>query len=225
MVKSGEEATEGAVKRRLDPEKRKDLIVEKAAGLFARSGFSSSLRDLADEAGVSTGLIIKYFGSKEELLNVVFNEIFMSRWEESRLEDLADRSRPLCERLISFYSWFFEITDDYNWIRSGIFSGLMGTDLSRWHFEIQVKRLIDSVARQVVMEFDENPDRALTLRDKEIAWHLHSTFIQYLVRDHVYGRPVDRDKEATVVLVVEMFVGGLPSAFSDDRKRMRRLRS
>lgn len=203
------------VKRRLDPDKRKELILQQAVDLFGRTGFSSSLRDLAEEAGVSTGLIIKYFGTKEELLNVVFNEVFMSRWEEARLEALKDTAVPLRDRLAAFYSWFFDITDDYNWIRSGIFSGLMGTDLSRWHFEVQVKRIIDTVARQIVDTFELGRNRQITLRDKEVAWHLHSTFIQYLVRDHVYGRPVWRDKQATVALVVGMFVDGVGSVYGE----------
>jgi len=48
-------------------------IMEKAEKLFAEKGFAgTSVRDIADEAGVNLAMISYYFGSKEKLLENIF---------------------------------------------------------------------------------------------------------------------------------------------------------
>jgi hypothetical protein len=42
----------------------------------------------------------------------------------------------------------------------------------------------------------------------EIAWHLHSTFIYYLIRKYVYGVPVADDRDGFVAAVVRQFMAG-----------------
>jgi AcrR family transcriptional regulator len=195
-------------KRRLEPQARAEMILAKAVEFFARDGFSGSIRDLANFSGVSSGLILKYFGSKEKLLTKAFNEIFISRWDEKKLLLLSQKDIPLRERLKEFYIWFFQISDDYNWIRTGLYSGLNGTDLSKWHYEVQVKRIIEIVAAEIREERGKKGG-PLTPADLEIAWHLHSTFIQSLIRDHVYKRPVWRNKREMVDLVVTVFFDGV----------------
>ena len=49
------------------------LIMESAEKLFAEKGFAgTSVRDIADEAGVNLAMISYYFGSKEKLLEAIF---------------------------------------------------------------------------------------------------------------------------------------------------------
>lgn len=51
---------------------RRGQLIDAAARLMERDGFHSvSMQALADEAGVSVGLIYKYFGNKEDLLLAV----------------------------------------------------------------------------------------------------------------------------------------------------------
>ena len=48
-------------------------IMESAEKLFAEKGFAgTSVRDIADEAGVNLAMISYYFGSKEKLLEAIF---------------------------------------------------------------------------------------------------------------------------------------------------------
>jgi AcrR family transcriptional regulator len=50
-------------------------LVEAALGLFARHGYAgTTVRMIAREAGVSTGLLYAYFESKEGLLRAIFEE-------------------------------------------------------------------------------------------------------------------------------------------------------
>jgi TetR/AcrR family fatty acid metabolism transcriptional regulator len=59
-------------------EKRR-LILDAAVRVFARKGFHTCrVGDIAEEAGVSHGLLYHYFGSKDELLETVFRET----WKE-----------------------------------------------------------------------------------------------------------------------------------------------
>ncbi|MDB5222240.1 MAG: TetR/AcrR family transcriptional regulator [Chitinophagaceae bacterium] len=49
-------------------------IIETAEELFAKKGYeASTVRDIAEEAGVNIAMISYYFGSKEKLLEALFN--------------------------------------------------------------------------------------------------------------------------------------------------------
>jgi TetR/AcrR family fatty acid metabolism transcriptional regulator len=59
-------------------EKRR-LILDAAVRVFARKGFHTCrVGDIAEEAGVSHGLLYHYFSSKDELLETIFRET----WDE-----------------------------------------------------------------------------------------------------------------------------------------------
>lgn len=50
-------------------------IIETAEKLFADKGFTgTSVRDIADEAGINVAMISYYFGSKEKLLEALFTQ-------------------------------------------------------------------------------------------------------------------------------------------------------
>ncbi len=52
----------------------KDKIMEAGLRLFARKGFSlTSIKDIAQTAGISTGLIYRHFSTKEELFGELLN--------------------------------------------------------------------------------------------------------------------------------------------------------
>lgn len=65
-----------------DYDKRRDAIVEKAAGLYARNGFlGASVADLAKACKMSKSLIYHYYPSKEDILLAVMS---------SHLNELVD---------------------------------------------------------------------------------------------------------------------------------------
>ena len=50
------------------------LIIETAEGLFSKKGYeATTVRDIAEQAGVNIAMISYYFGSKEKLLEALFN--------------------------------------------------------------------------------------------------------------------------------------------------------
>jgi TetR/AcrR family transcriptional regulator, cholesterol catabolism regulator len=61
-----------AVRRRLDPAKRLELILDEALQLFGTSHFSIvTVRDVAVACGINVGLIYHYFESKDHLVRSV----------------------------------------------------------------------------------------------------------------------------------------------------------
>ena len=100
---SGTQGDEGGRRRtRLSPEAREQEIVQAAIGFFAQNGFGGQTRELARAMGVSQALIFRYFPTKEDLIERVYQEIFSKEWRPN-LGLLADRSQPLEARLIAFY--------------------------------------------------------------------------------------------------------------------------
>lgn len=72
-------------------EERRSSILEVALRLFANKGYeSTSISQIAKEAGISKGLIYNYFESKEALLKSLvteLNEMEKDYWEEIQDED------------------------------------------------------------------------------------------------------------------------------------------
>jgi len=62
-------------------------IIDTAERLFARKGFDgTSVRDIAEEAGINVAMISYYFGSKEKLMEAIF-EVKIGR-TQMRVEEL-----------------------------------------------------------------------------------------------------------------------------------------
>ncbi len=75
----------------LDKSIRKQKIIDTAAYLFQKKGYSSTtLDDVSNELGVSKAALYHYVSSKDELLSMIYtqalNKIFMDTNEISRME-------------------------------------------------------------------------------------------------------------------------------------------
>ncbi len=63
-------------RRRLQPELRRQQILDAAVHLFYEVGFeAASLRDLAARVGINKATIYHYFESKEEILSYIVSEV------------------------------------------------------------------------------------------------------------------------------------------------------
>src|ERR1700675_2500699 len=78
--KSGGATPATSINKRLSPEEREEQIVQKAIQYFAAHGFSASTRELAREIGITQPLLYRYFPNKEALVERVFHEVYLSRW-------------------------------------------------------------------------------------------------------------------------------------------------
>jgi len=85
--------------KRLAPNLRAEQILKGAIRFFAAHGFSGQTRELANELGISKGLLYRYFPSKEALIESVYQEVFLRRWSPTWQSVLTDRNRPLIEQI------------------------------------------------------------------------------------------------------------------------------
>ena len=82
---------------RLSPQERKRTFVEVAIRLFSENGVeSTTMQQIAKEAGVSYGLFYHYFRSKDDLLTAAVDELSKSNVIG---ELLCDHETPLKEQL------------------------------------------------------------------------------------------------------------------------------
>lgn len=80
---------------------RKNQILDAAAAVFARSGFSGArMDDIAVEAGLSKGALYWYFNSKDEIILAMMDRLFEREFED--LEALQRSDGSATERMSEF---------------------------------------------------------------------------------------------------------------------------
>lgn len=211
----------GSVARRrmrLSPQARERMILDAAIDFFAEEGFRAETRGLADRIGVSQSLIYRYFGSKENLIERVYEKTFLSRWNPAWEETLADRSRPLRERLKEFFRSYLVAVDDRTWIRVAMHSSLEGSDLTKRYIQGHVTRLLGKIALELRIGTEAAQSQELSPMEIELAWHLHSTVIYYLIRKHIHGTAVSLQTDEIAEMIVNNFLDGINSGVSGSPK-------
>jgi len=94
-------------RRRLEPEDREREIIDGAIAFFAEVGFDGGLRDLAKRLGITHQNVFRYFPTKEALIERVYKEVYLSRWQPEWEIILHDKTQPLERRLVTFYESYF----------------------------------------------------------------------------------------------------------------------
>lgn len=184
------------------------MILDEATRFFADNGFSAQTRDLAERLGISQGLIFRYFKTKEQLVERVYERTFLQRWRPDWEDVIADRTLPLETRLRRFYLSYLRTIDDYVWVRIAMFSGLAGNNLTARYVRAHVEKLLRQIAIEVRIERGDATDRDIDRIELEQVWQLHSAIIYYLVRKHIFRTAVDLDHERLVDRLVHTFLRG-----------------
>lgn len=192
-------------RKRLAPEERERIILEEATRFFAAEGFEANIRDLAKVCRVSQALIYKYFWSKEQLVERVYQQVFLKRWRQEWDQIVSDGSIPIRERLIRFYISYVDAIDDHVWIRIILHSGLSGNGLTGRYILENLEPLMMRIAAELRDDATPGP---VSRRDIEHVWALHSTFIYYLIRRDVFRTETSTSREEFVVSTVDSFLDG-----------------
>jgi AcrR family transcriptional regulator len=84
---------------------RRDEIVGVAAELFAKKGFEgTTVRDIADTAGILSGSLYHHFRSKEQIMEEIFKAYFdeiEARWQDvTDIVDPAEQFRMMLRELL-----------------------------------------------------------------------------------------------------------------------------
>jgi AcrR family transcriptional regulator len=93
-------------------ERRRAQIVEAATRLVARQGFAKTVvRDIAEEANISVGLVYEYVRSKEDILFLIY-EHWSRVWGEG-LEKAIARGKDPLDQLMSAVSFLVGTADKH----------------------------------------------------------------------------------------------------------------
>lgn len=208
-------------RRRLPRGEREQMILRGAIEFFAEVGFEGDTRELARRLGITQPLIFQYFPSKDDLIERVYQEVYLSRWNPWWEELLADRSRPLKERLVTFYTDYTETILTYQWVRIFMFSGLRGVNINKRYLSLVKERLLKPIVVELRHELGLPPpsERALTEAEMELAWGLHGGFFYVGVRKWIYGLPTPDDLGRLVDVRVTSFLDGADKVVRDQVAR------
>ncbi|EWY38355.1 TetR family transcriptional regulator [Skermanella stibiiresistens SB22] len=204
-----------ADKRRLDPRERELEIVQGAVAFFAEFGFDGSTRELAARLGITQPLLYRYFPSKEALLDRVYEEVYVNRWNKDWESQLRDRAVPLEDRLVRFYQAYAKVILNYEWVRLFMFAGLKGLDFNARYLAFLRSAAFDLIAREIRREHGMPVDGPILDEEAELIWGLHAAIFYLGVRQFIYGMPVPDDRDADLALRVRAFLRGMPAAVGD----------
>jgi AcrR family transcriptional regulator len=185
---------------------REAQIIRSAIEYFAIHGFSVSTRDLAKHIGVTQPLIYHYFGSKEKLVERVYQEVFFSQWNPEWETCLSDTSLTIEERLIVYLEDYTQAILRNDWVRLFIFAALNDPQLNQRY----IGHLKDKIFMPILKDLrtQQKLDSQPTEEDIELFWGFHSSFFYMGVRLWVYRMKVPADISKIIKLRVRHFLYG-----------------
>jgi AcrR family transcriptional regulator len=193
--------------KRLAPSQRAEQILRGAIRFFAEHGFSGQTRELANDLGISKGLLYRYFSSKEALIDRVYDEVFLRRWSPKWKPVLTDRNRPLIERLKVFYLDYARLPLEYEWGRIYLYAGLAGASINQRYFRLVNERIYKPVISELRHEFGFPPIERLKITEPELElmWSLHGNIFYIGIRKWVYHVDVPSDLNGAIEQLVDGF--------------------
>jgi len=196
-------------KRRMTPAEREEAIVKEAVGFFAEYGFEGNTRELALRLNITQPLLYRYFPTKEALVERVYQEVFMRRWNPFWEELVRDRTRPLRQRLVAFYQDYARVILTYEWVRLFMFAGLKGLDFNNRYLELLRRQIFSAVVEELRLEFGSPAidDLPVTPLEVEAIWGLHAAIFYLGVRKFIYNMPIGSLDEIIEMKVLSFIDG------------------
>ncbi|RQO46796.1 TetR family transcriptional regulator [Variovorax sp. KBW07] len=216
---AADEAAAPVARRRLAPEDREHQIVQNAIAFYASHGFEASTRDLAKELGITQPLLYRYFPTKEALVDRVYEEIFVRRWNPEWEEWLADRAVPLADRLKRYLRDYARFILRSEWVRIFMFAGLTRGGINQKYLSRLRERHFKVIAAEMRHSFDiPDPKTPQEEEDElELVWAMHSSVFYIGVRKWVYEQPIPKDLDRAIGFRVDAFLAGTPLVLKNAR--------
>jgi AcrR family transcriptional regulator len=204
-------------RKRLPREERERSIAREAVAFFSEFGFDGHTRELAKRIGITQPLLYRYFRNKEALIDRVYKEVYLNRWNPRWEELLDDRSRPLDERMVELYLDYSRMILRYEWIRIWMFSGLKGMDLNSRYLTLLRERIFGRVIREIRHAHRlPSPDAVpVSEMEFELVWALHASIFYIGVRRWIYGLEIPADVDSVVTALTRSFLEGVPAVIAE----------
>ena len=202
---------------RLSPQARKEQILRAAIDYFSEVGFSGQTRELSRRIGVSQALLYRYFTSKADLIDAVFEAVFMRKWNPQWIRDLRYRDTPIRERLIHFYTQYANATYRPEWIRIYMFAGLEGMGWNRNYLDFVRRKLLTVICNEIRYEFSRSKtmkgQAKISPREIEMIWNLHGSMVYWAVRCNIFGIDSSVPFETRAADAVDLFLAGAAKVY------------
>jgi AcrR family transcriptional regulator len=200
---------------RLTRETRERLIVDGAIRFFAEVGFGGQTRELARQLGMSQSLLFKYFPTKGDLIDRVYQEVYLSRWSPYWEVLLANKEIPLRQRLLKFYSEYARRIMDYHWIRIFLYAGLLGSEINKNYLDLLKSRIIYKICHAVRDEagLPNLTDNELSERHLQLVWALQGSILYLAIQRHIYRNLSGEGIDDIIEDRVDAFLKGALSVF------------
>lgn len=204
-------APKASRKRRMDPDAREAHIVAEAVRFFAEHGFEGKTRDLAKRIGITQPLLYRYFPSKESLIERVYQEVYVQRWNPAWEGLITDRDIPLPERLCRFYKEYSRAVYDYVWVRMFVYSGLKGVDINDRYLRSIKNKVLRPVCAELRHAHGLPTPKEVPIGEQELelAWGLHGSFFYRAIRRYIYNLKTTVDSDIAIDNEVEIFLAGV----------------
>jgi len=210
----GHPGAQGRPRRRLAPDERERQIVAAAIDFFAEAGFGGRTRELSRRLGITQPLLYRYFPSKQDLIERVYRQVYIDRWDPEWERLLEDRAIPLRRRLIAFYARYTRAIFSPQWLRIYLHSGLVGVGFNRRYIARLEHRVLKRIGRELRHEFGLPAPEAVPLGDEELelVFVLQSAIFYYGVRKYVYRMKMRVNAARAIEIAVDALLEGAPGA-------------
>jgi AcrR family transcriptional regulator len=198
------------IKRRMKREERDREIAQAAVAFFAEVGFDGDTRELARRLGVTQSLIFRYFPTKAALIERVYQEVYVGRWNPYWESIIADRSVSLESRLLRLYKDYARVALTYDWVRIFMFSGLRGEDINTRYLNFLRNRVLAPIASELRAELGLPDFEAVPLMEEEVelVWGINARVFYLGQRLWIFNSPLALDVDEIVEQTITSFMYG-----------------
>lgn len=187
------------------------MIVQKAIEYFAKNGFEGSTRNLARQIGVTQSLLYRYFPNKKALIDQVYEEVYLARWNPLWEDLLQDRQVPFEARLKTYYLEYAQSVLRSDWVRILIFAGLKQEGINDRLFKLLRERIFSTVVSEFHHAYSvpvpaDAENREMEL---ELVWALHAAIFYIGMRKWVYVSGIPKKVNPVIEVLVEGFIESL----------------
>jgi len=203
-------------RKRLAPDERRDQILQEAISLLTEQGVTFNTRELADRLKISHPLLFRYFKSRDEIVDAVFNTVFLERLTPDILAALGEQTADVVGKWTRFYESYAPKIFDRVWVRIFISSALLEDLISRRYFDLVVIPVVTALAEDTERHCfggPSKPDSPVRLISLELAWMTHSSVFYNGLRRWVYGLEVPDEIGPIMSARVRAHFAGAQAAF------------
>lgn len=178
------------VRRRLGNAERSRQILDGAIQFFAVHGFDGQLRDLAKSIGITHALLYHYYPTKQALIDRVYQEVFVERWNPLWDELLDDPELSVEDKFTRFYFEYINQALSRDFVRILVFSGLTDRTITDRFFAMLRERLFPRLIRETRRFRGARVGGRTATRELELLMGLHGGFYYVTLQRWVYGQTI-----------------------------------